>query len=403
MKKKILILMPSMFVGGAERSLLGLLEAFDYSKYEIYLFLYRHEGEFLSMIPSVVHILPEMEEYGTFDVPIKSLLFGKKILYGLLRILSKLSMKFHCLISSEKGGVWMAMQYISKYLQILLPEIPGKYDVAITFLGVPDVLVNKVNAKYKFAWNHTDYTVLGPCKKYDREIYNKIDYIVSVSETCRNQFLKVYPELAQKAVVLENILSTQLIQNQACENIDGDRAFNCREIRVLSVGRYSYAKNFDNVPHICRLIREKGMDIKWFLIGYGGDEKFIQQKIEEEGMEKFVILLGKKVNPYPYIRNCDLYVQPSRYEGKAVTVREAQILNKPVVITKFATATSQLEDGVDGIIVPMDNENCAEEIYRLLNNPGLMKKISENCSKKDYSNKDELRKLYELLCPEEEA
>lgn len=114
-------------------------------------------------------------------------------------------------------------------------------------------------------------------------------------------------------------------------------------------------------------------------------------------MEDNVVILGKKINPYPYIKNCDLYVQPSRYEGKAVTVREAQMLCKPVVITKFATSSSQLKDGYDGIIVPMDNQGCADGIAKLLNNKVLMQQLSENCAENDYSNSQEINKIYEII------
>ena len=114
-------------------------------------------------------------------------------------------------------------------------------------------------------------------------------------------------------------------------------------------------------------------------------------------MENRVVILGKKENPYPYIKACDLYVQPSRYEGKAVTVREAQMLCKPVVITRYATSASQLEDGVDGVIVPMDNEGCAEEIVQLLKDPEQMQRLSAACARRDYTNAGEVEKLYQLI------
>ena len=114
-------------------------------------------------------------------------------------------------------------------------------------------------------------------------------------------------------------------------------------------------------------------------------------------MEDRVIILGKKDNPYPYIRACDLYVQPSRYEGKAVTVREAQLLGKPVVITNYATSGSQLEDGVDGVIVPMDNKGCAAGIAALLRDPGRMEELAKVCSRRDYTNAEEVRKIYGIL------
>ena len=114
-------------------------------------------------------------------------------------------------------------------------------------------------------------------------------------------------------------------------------------------------------------------------------------------MEDRVIILGKKENPYPYIKACDLYVQPSRYEGKAVTVREAQMLCKPVVITRYATSASQLEDGVDGVIVPMDNEGCAKGIAAVIQDEKLRQHLIENTRNRDYSNAEEIEKIYQVM------
>ena len=157
------------------------------------------------------------------------------------------------------------------------------------------------------------------------------------------------------------------------------------------------AKNFDNVPDICRRIREQGVNIQWYIIGFGGDETLIRRKIAEAGMEKHVILLGKKENPYPYINACDVYVQPSRYEGKCISVREAQMLGKPVVITRYATSSSQLQDGVDGVIVPMENKGCANALAKLLNEKETLRRVAENTKNYDYSNRDEVQKLYRLM------
>ena len=114
-------------------------------------------------------------------------------------------------------------------------------------------------------------------------------------------------------------------------------------------------------------------------------------------MEPYVKILGKKENPYPYIQACDVYVQPSRYEGKCVAVREAQMLGKPVIITNYPTSASQLEDGVDGLIVPLDNEGCAAGIAAALRNPALLARLSETCRKRDYSNAEEVKKIYSIL------
>ena len=387
--------MPSMFIGGAERSLLGLLEAIDYTQYDVSLFLYRHEGEFLAYIPDQVNLLPPMKEYGTFDVPIRSLLFSRRWRFGLARLISKAALKTHCLISGEKKGVWMSMQYTARYLLPLLPEIPGEYDLGVMFLGVADPLIHKVKAKKKVTWCHTDYDTLYPNKGMDRKTYEAVDHVVFVSDACREKMTRLYPALTDKTRVIENILGEKLLLQQAEVPVK-DMPHLDDGYRLLSIGRFSEAKNFDNVPNICKSLLDDGLHVKWYLIGYGGDEELIRQKILEAGMEEHVILLGKKENPYPYIKACDLYVQPSRYEGKCVTVREAQTLGKPVVITRYATSASQLEEGVDGVIVPMDNEGCAEGIAVLLRNPEEMARLSDCCQQRDYTNAAEIGKLYAL-------
>ena len=397
MKKNILILMPSMFIGGAERSLIGLLDSIDYTKYNIDLFLNRHEGEFLNLIPKKVNLLPQIDAYTNFDRPIKDVLFSKNFKYGIARLKAKVDMRKNIKLGNEHN-VWSSLQFISNRLTPLLPNIDKEYDLAINFLGIADVLGQKVKAKKKLAWIHTDYTKLVPNKKLDMDTYSKVDYVVTVSKDCENQLLSVYPMLEDKSLVVENILSEKFIKEQANEKIIDDKFdINNDQIKLVSIGRFTDAKNFDNVPQICKYILEKGINVKWYIIGFGGDETLIKQKIKEFDMEQHVVILGKKENPYPYIKACDIYVQPSRYEGKAVAVREAQILNKSVVITNFETSKSQLKDGFDGVIVPMDNEGCAEGICNLIKDKKLQHKLIENTKITDYTNKQELEKIYALL------
>lgn len=395
MKKRVLFIVPSMEIGGAERSLLGLLEAIDCSKVDVSLMIYRHEGELMKDIPPYVNVLPEMPQYRTFDVPVSKLIKERKILFAAARLLAIISTIIHSRITGERTGVWMSVQYITRFLQPLLPQIPGEYDLGAMFLGVGDTLLNKVCASQKIAWCHTDYHSLYPNKKMDQQTYQQLDGIINVSADCKATFEKFYPQFVQKSFVIENILSSRYTSRKSMEQVDPK--FETGTVNLLSIGRFSAQKNFDNVPEICKIIREQGLDVTWYLIGYGGDEALICEKIREQGMEDHVIVLGKKSNPYPYIKACDVYVQPSRYEGKCVAVREAQMLGKPVIITNYATSASQLEDGVDGVIVPMDNEGCARGIADVLSNPKLMEKLKENCNQRDYSNSQEVEKLYRIL------
>ena len=277
-----------------------------------------------------------------------------------------------------------------------MPQISDKtYDLAVSFLTPHYFARERVRAKKYAAWIHTDYTALAFDRRAELEMWEKYDRICGVSDKVSRGFASVFPELENKIITVENILPGKLIGTQS----EAPQSEICRfgGFNLLSVGRFCDAKNFDNVPDICRRLIESGLDVKWYIIGYGGDEPLIRRKIDEAGMRERVVILGKRDNPYSYMRACDLYVQPSRYEGKAVTVREAQLLRKPVVITNYATSGSQLENSADGVIVPMDNAGCAAGIAELLRDPARMRKLSENCAKRDYTNSAEIEKIYKMV------
>ena len=233
--------------------------------------------------------------------------------------------------------------------------------------------------------------------KSELKMWAAYDYIISISEAVSQSFLKVFPSLSDKLIVIENLMPVKSIREQAEEFSAEKEMPDDGTRKLLSIGRFCAAKNFDNVPDICRRILQRGINVRWYLIGFGSDEALIQRKIVECGMEEHIVILGKKTNPYPYIKACDLYVQPSRYEGNSVSVHEAQILGKPVVITDYTTSASQLEDGIDGIIVPMYNNKCAEGIIQLLNDKQYEKLLIANCEERDYSGHDRIEIFYKLL------
>lgn len=395
--KTILIVSHAMELGGAERSLLGLLNAIDPREYQVDLFLMRHEGSLLEDIPENINLLPEIPVYTVLARPLKNVIKEKHFVLASARILGKLKSK-----SYEKrrnivdSGV--GLEYSHKYTAPFMPKIQKQkeYDMAISFLTPHYFVEKKVKAKRKIAWIHTDYSKVQINVVSELKMWSTYDNIVSISEAVTQSFITVFPSLKDKIVVIENILPIQLIKRQMNE-FDVSKEMSGEGIKLLSIGRYCTAKNFDNIPNICSQILKRGVMITWYIIGFGGDEALIKRRIQEENMESHVILLGKKENPYPYMKACDIYVQPSRYEGKSVAVREAQLLGKPVVITNYATADSQLEDGVDGVIVPMESKECAAGIVRLVENIEERKRLSNECRKRDYSNQGEIKKLYELF------
>ena len=224
-------------------------------------------------------------------------------------------------------------------------------------------------------------------------MWSAYDKIIAVSESGKEAFVKTFPSLSDRVEVIENIHPAEFIKTQANEFDVTNEMPDDGYIKFLSVGRYCDAKNFDNVPEICSMLN----NVKWYIIGYGADEEIIKRKIAEFGMQDRVILLGKKTNPYPYFKACDFYIQPSRYEGNAVTVNEALILGKLVAITNYATAKSQINNGVDGVIVPLENKECAEGLMKFLNDKELQKRIIENLKITDFSKSAEIEKIYGLI------
>lgn len=390
-----------MEIGGAERSFIGLAEALSSEKAEINLFLYQQKGEFLKDLPTQVKLLPEIPTYRAYTEPILTLLKHGKIHLAATRLLAKLAVRLYGVFSKEPVGTWTYMQYISKFLQPFLPRIPGEYNLAVQYLGVADTLVNKVTAESKAAWNHTDYTAQHANYKLDTFVYERVNFIVSVSENCTEVFKKIYPRFSRKAVTIENCLARDLIERRSLLPANGMHR-EAGETILLSVGRFCEAKNFEAIPKICIALLKQGLSVRWYILGYGDREKQLRDAVQDMHMEDFVIFLGKKENPYPYMRLCDIYVQPSLYEGKCVAVREAQLLGKPVVIADFPTAHSQLKNNTNGIIAPKDPQRFAAVLAGLIRDKTKQEKLKAACLCTDHTLRGEAKKVLKLTERREE-
>lgn len=393
---RILFSIHYLELGGAERSLIGLLRALDYSKVQVDLFVYSHRGELMEEIPQEVNLLPEIPEYAQIERPLKDVLKDGFWTIVLARLRAKWQFYRYQKRKHPKDGCAI-FAYVAKNITPFLPPInpEQEYDLAVSYLAPHDIVLKKVRAKKKVCWIHTDYTKIDVNADLERPTWEGFNKIVSISESVSNAFLTIFPSLKDKIALIPNILSTELVQEQSLA-FDATQEMPAEQgiVRLLSIGRYSHQKNFDNVPDICHRILQAGSNIRWYLIGFGGDEALIRQRIEDFGVKDQVILLGKKENPYPYILACDVYVQPSRYEGSPVTIQEARALGKPVVATAFPTVDSVIQDGVNGVIVPLDNEGCAQGIIRVLLNPELQKRIT-GIHHEDLTENKSLTTIYE--------
>mgnify|MGYP001192698814 CR=1 FL=1 len=402
MKPRILILMHYMELGGAESALLGLLQSIDSSRVEVDVFIYSHRGELMKYIPTdKVHLLPEIEAYSLTEKPL-----GDVVKRGYWRLAlarqkgrrknEAFCKKHHDSDRSAESGTFFQQRETWR----VLPQIQQGvvYDLAISFLTPHFFLLERVNAKKKMGWIHTDYTRILIDAESELQMWNRLDYIASISEEVGKRFLEVFPSLEKKLIQVENILNADFISKRAEEEVvtlcDAPSV-----TTLLTIGRFSPPKKMDDIPAICRKILDAGLNVKWYIIGYGDAtiEQTVRTRARQEGVDDRVVILGKKDNPYPYIKACHIYVQPSRYEGKSITVREAQILCKPVVITNYPTASSQVQDGMDGVIVPLEVDLCAEAMIDFLKDKGKQERIVEYLKTHDYGNVSEIEKIYQLV------
>lgn len=388
--------MQYMEIGGAETSLIGLLQSFDPEKVDVDLFIYDHRGPLMKFIPlDKVNLLPEISSYKMILRPFKEVLLKGHFLIALGKILSNFKIKRYKSIG--KADV-TCFQFLFDSVTPFLPSLKkkfGHYDLAISFIEPPHIVQDKIDATIKVEWIHTDYSAVTVNTKLIEPRWAANDHIVSIAPTVTEQFLKTYPKLKNKIIEIKNILSDKLIFSRA-GNIKPIEYENKSCIIICSVGRICYPKNYDHIPNFCKILRDKGLKFHWFIVG-PGEHNDIDEEGKKLGVQDCFTFLGARENPYPYIKFCDIYAHPSRFEGNSVTVREAQILLKPVLIARYFSAPDQVCDGVDGIICEQTDEDTANAIYNLATDNNLRTKLTENLKSLDFTNKSEVNKIYNIL------
>ncbi|GAF66991.1 putative glycosyltransferase [Bacillus sp. TS-2] len=397
MKKNLLFIIPSLTVGGGERSLVNLLSVLEWRHYQVDLLLLHQEGTFVEYLPKEVNVLPLPDCFRTFSLPfsqsIISFIRKGKHSFAFDRFKFMLLNRSHLNTSQKEQKGW---KYISKSLDILDKE----YDVAIGYLEKTATYycVDKVKAKKKIGWVHTDYNKLGAEQSFDLSYFKKLTHIVTVSEKCASILAQSFPTEKEKINVIYNINSPFMIHKAANQKVSVKKTKNETFGKtIVSVGRLHKEKGFEMVIEASRLLVEKGYVFKWKIIGDGPENSSLQKLINKHQLEDYVQLMGLQANPYPFIKQADIYAQTSKYEGKSIAIDEAKILFKPILVTNFETASDQITHERTGLIVEMNPVAIAIGIERLMNEPELSKSFIHFLQKEPDSIKGELAKFYELI------
>lgn len=397
-KKRIFFLLPTLSCGGAERAAIALLNEIDYTKYSCDLMLFRRDDMyFADKLPNEVNILTNAITTDLCLMHMKHLLKFKYIKYYKI-ILTR----FYCTFRLKLNGLLRAKSvfYDWDYIKDYLPVLDNKYDIAISVLeGNPNFyIVDKVKAKIKIGWIRADYEKWGYQKKHDFKYFDKLNYIFSVSEENKKKMETIFPEFKEKLKVMYNLLDRKKIITLSKEKIDDLLFMHYEGIKIISVGNLRYVKGYDRSIEACKILTEKGYDFRWFIVGEGNERRKLEKLIHKYHLKDKFILLGLKKNPYKYLAQSDIYVQASRHEGYSTTLREAKMLNVPIVITDSVGMSDQIKNNYTGVISLPNSENLALKIELLLSSSELRNSIISHLKESKFSNnKDELMKLINIF------
>ena len=362
--KKIFFLLSAMNVGGVEKAFLNMLPYIPRDKYEIHMGLLSYKGGFLEDIPSDVHVhhidcyCPFKKEINDPALKIikeliKNRAIGKAIIHFFLYLHFKLT----------NNRYWF-YQYILKDT----PQFPIKFDLAVAYAGpsqaVDYYVSKKIQADKKCGWIHFDVNKFGIDEGMTRQLYKNYSKIFLVSKTAKVNFDDRFPSLANKTDVFYNIVSPELVMRLADKAPTFTDSFDGK--RILTVGRMTQEKGHDFAVKALKIVLDRGYNVKWYFVGDGNYRLHCEELARQLGIEDKLVFLGTEKNPYGYMKDCDIYMQPSRHEGYCITLAEARIFTNPIVSTDFVGAREQLANRPNGCVTGFSESEMADGIIQAL-------------------------------------
>ncbi|MFY0781257.1 glycosyltransferase [Peribacillus simplex] len=394
MKTKIIFMLINMNVGGTEKALLNMISELSKKNYDVTVLMLEKYGDFINSIPDGVQVeylkgYKDIKNLLNLPLHIVALDFIKK---G--RFIKSLIIILFYFISKVNKERSLFYKYILKDFTIAKKE----YDIAVAYAGPMEFIsyyvLNNIKANKKIQWIHFDINHIGFNRFFACKFYNKFDKIFVVSKEGKRHLINILPFLEEKIEVFLNIISPDLIKSQA----EIGRGFNDEfdGIKILTVGRLTLEKGQDlAIKSLTKLI-QNGFKVRWYCVGEGNLRVNYEKQIQKNNVLDHFILLGSKPNPYPYIKNCDIYVQPSRHEGYCITLAEARCLNKPIITTNFTGAKEQIKNGVTGLIVKCDEDEIYQAIVKLINNLSIGEYFTNNLATESIDTKNEIEQIIKI-------
>jgi glycosyltransferase involved in cell wall biosynthesis len=395
MKKRMLFVIDSLDIAGAEKSLVTLLSLLDYSKFEVDLMLFGHGGDLEELVPKDVNILKPLV-YTTFA----KLRLEKALVYSVRTFDIKMlcsRIKYSYRIRKNKYRNSQRARIFWESASTVIESIEKEYDIAISYAqGIPTFFVaEKVKAKQKFAWVNASYSLDEREKQFQKKFYAHYKNIVTVSDSAKETFIETFPEFSQNIKVIYDINNYRFITQMA--DLGDSYKDKFEGIRILTIARFDSQKGYDIALGACRILKEKGINFRWYSLGKGPLKNDIEKGIKDLQLTEHFFLLGVNSNPYPFIKNADIYVQTSRFEGFGLAIAEARMLNIPVVTTRFDAVNNQMINGKNGLVVDMNDKAVSDAILNIIEDKVVRNDIIDFLKSEKKGNLEEIDKFYEMI------
>lgn len=384
-------------MGGAEKSLISFLNLIDQKKLQenqakLYLLLADQSGELTSQVPDYVELVSTPKSYRLFVTRLSDIIKENPLNVSdiIVKLYWKINAHLHLNKLSYNERYWDVNQ---KYIEPLMEE----YDYVIAYMnGTATYYASqKVKSQNKYLWIHNEYQKLEYNNEFQRNFFDKANKIITISERCVESFLESFPEFEDKIQLIENISSKKVIELESKKFVP--KELNGADFNIVSIGRLVEQKGYDLGIQAIKILCEKGIEVKWFILGEGDLKTVLENQILESGLADNVFLIGNRDNPYPYMKASDLFLQPSRFEGKSIALDEAKILCKPILVTNYSTVYDSIDNECNGLICDMNSLSIAEGIERMYFDTKLRNNLSGTLNTQNCSNEIELEKYYKLL------
>lgn len=383
--KKVLFILPAVRSGGSATSMLNLLGLLKERGYEADLFLFQREGCFLERAERVAHVLPEEKIISSVMCP-KKQLKSKGLISLLIRMTFVLC---HIICGKEKA--------VELFFRASAKKHSEKYDTVIAYQeSLSTDYAQYIECKKRIAWVHSDYHrfAIGKSVEQEQKLYNQYDEIVCVSQVSQNSMLENLHLSASHVHLIYNTIPREFIINQSKEEVE---FLIKRTYTFISMGRFTSEKGFDRAIEVAFRLKNEGVDFIWYIIGDGEDFATIKDRIVEKKLEDYLLLLGLKSNPFPYIRQADCFVMTSRCEAQPMVINEALTLDIPVISTRFSSVEEVIKDGVTGFINDNDEDGIYSGILRYISDDDARNKIKAGAKEFSYANDEIENTVISLL------